>query len=564
MMHDLRRLYRLFRPSRGRLLAGILLSSVVILANAGLLALAGWFIAAMALSGVDGPLLNYFVPAAGIRGLAIVRTGGRYGERLLTHDTTLRLLATLRGWFYTELEPLAPARLQHYRGGDLLSRIRADIDSLDNFYLRVLVPSCAAILCAMIIICGLALFSVRVALIDGGGLLVVGLALPWGTLNLARGASGEVVMLRAVLRAETADYVRGLGELQIYQAADRIALRISNAGQALVRAQRRLAWINACVAGLTSLVMFGTMGLALLAVLAFAVHGAIDAPDVPLLILLVLGSFEAVVAMPPAFQALAETLAAIRRIFEIIDIEPSVVEPTDPAPAPRRYDVAFKHVRMRYHDDADWALDDVSLTIHAGQRVALVGVSGVGKTSLFNILLRFYPYQEGDVMIGDVSVADCSSEVVRGLCAVVAQQTHLFNASIRQNLLLAKPDASDAALWDALAAVDLSELVRNLPRGLDSMIGEANENLSGGEARRIAIARAMLKDAPILLLDEPTEGLDNEAEARVLTALDRLMRGRTTIMISHHPSCLRYVDRVVTLARGRMADDRRVGAALNS
>ncbi len=544
-MGDLLRLYRLFRPSSVRLLAGVLLASLVILANAGLLALAGWFIAAMALSGLGGPLLNYFVPAAGIRGLAILRTGGRYGERLLTHDTTLRLLVTLRVWFYTELEPLAPARLQHYRGGDLLSRIRADIDSLDNFYLRVLVPAFAALVCAAVIVAGLATFSVGVALIDAGGLLVVGLVLPWGALRLARRASHEVVALQAGLRAETADYMRGLGELQIYQAADRAVERISHVGQALVKAQRRLAWINAVASGFTSFVMFASMGIALVWVIPLVVHQAIAAPDVPMLALLVLGSFEAVVTLPPAFQALGETLAATSRIFDIIDTKPSVVEPANPVAAPVEYDVKFEHVRMRYREGAAWAVDDVSLTIKAGERVAIVGASGAGKTSLLNVLLRFWPYQSGDVAIGGVSVSDLAGETVRGLCAVVAQQTHLFNASIRQNLLLAMPDASEAALWDVLAAVQLLEKVRGLPRGLDSMVGEANENFSGGEARRMAIARAMLKDAPILLLDEPTEGLDHEAEQLVLAALDRLMRGRTTIMISHHPSCLRYVDRVV-------------------
>ncbi len=563
-MHDLLRLYRLFRPSLPQLLAGIGLASIVILANAGLVALAGWFIAAMALSGLGGPLLNYFAPAAAIRGLAILRTGGRYSERLLTHDATLRLLATLRVWFYTRLEPLAPARLQHYRGGDLLSRIRADIDSLDNFYLRVLVPVFAAILTACMIDVFIAAWSGKVALVDGSGLLLVGLVLPWLAFKLARPAANNTVLLRAGLRADLADTVRGLGELQIYRAAERQSERIAAKSQELVSAQRRLAGFNGFFTGLTSFTTQAAMGLALIIAVPLVVHGRISGPDLPMLALLVLGSFEAVVTLPAAFQALGETLAAVRRIFEIIDAKPSIAEPSDPAPIPLRSDLQITGLCMRYAPEAAWALDHFSLSVEAGARVGIVGASGAGKTSLLNVLLRFWDFQEGAVTIGGVSLRDLTSDAARALFAVVAQQTHLFNVSIRENLLLAKPDAPEAELWMALEQAQLAALVRALPHGLDSLVGEAGANFSGGEARRIAIARAFLKDAPILILDEPTEGLDATAEHLVLAALDGLMRGRTTILISHRPSSLRHVDRVITLERGKIVNDRLVAQGVSS
>ncbi|OZB39741.1 MAG: thiol reductant ABC exporter subunit CydC [Acidiphilium sp. 34-60-192] len=563
-MHDLLRLYRLFRPSLTQLLAGIGLASIVILANAGLVALAGWFIAAMALSGLGGPLLNYFAPAAAIRGLAILRTGGRYSERLLTHDATLRLLATLRVWFYTRLEPLAPARLQHYRGGDLLSRIRADIDSLDNFYLRVLVPVFAAILTACMIGAFIAAWSGKVALVDGSGLLLVGLVLPWLAFKLARPAANNTVWLRAGLRADLADTVRGLGELQIYRAAERQSERIAAKSQELVSAQRRLAGFNGFFTGLTSFTTQAAMGLALIIAIPLVVHGRISGPDLPMLALLVLGSFEAVVTLPAAFQALGETLAAVRRIFEIIDAKPSIAEPSDPAPTPLRYDLQITGLCMRYAPEAAWALDHFSLSVEAGARVGIVGASGAGKTSLLNVLLRFWDFQEGVVTIGGVTLRDLTSDAARALFAVVAQQTHLFNVSIRENLLLAKPDAPEAELWMALEQAQLAALVRALPHGLDSLVGEAGANFSGGEARRIAIARAFLKDAPILILDEPTEGLDATAEHLVLAALDGLMRGRTTILISHRPSSLRHVDRVITLERGKIVNDRLVAQGVSS
>ncbi len=555
-MRDLARLYRLFRPSLPRLLAGVGLASLVILANASLIALAGWFIAAMALSGLGGPLLDYFAPAAAIRGLAILRTGGRYGERLLTHDTTLRLLATLRVWFYTRLEPLAPARLAHYRGGDLLSRIRADIDSLDNFYLRVLVPVLAALLAAMVMIAFIAGWSDAIAAIDAAGLVLVGVVMPWLALMLAHPASRETVSLRATLRAELADTVRGLGELQIYRAVARQSERMAVTSHELIAAQRRLAGFNGLFAGLINFATLATMGVALGLAVPLVVTRQMSGPDLPMLALLVLGSFEAVATLPGAFQALGETLAALRRIFEIIDAPPSVPEPRDSCPAPGRFDIRMNGVSMRYEPGLAWALENISLEIAAGERVAIVGPSGAGKTSLFNMLLRFWDFPEGVVTIGGVSLRDLTGDAARALFAVVAQQTYLFNISLRENLRLAKPEASEAQLWAALEQAQLAAMVRALPQGLDSLVGEAGANFSGGEVRRVAIARAMLKDAAILILDEPTEGLDAASEHLVLAALDQLMQGRTTLLISHRPSSLRHVDRVITLDHGRIIHDR--------
>ncbi len=550
-MKDLLRLLSLGRPYALWLLGGIALNVVVVLSNVGLLALSGWFIAAMALSGLGAGPVEYFAPAAAIRGLAVLRTGGRYVERLVTHEATLRLLAELRVWLYGRLEPLAPARLQYRRGGDLLSRIRSDVDSLDNFYLRVIAPTAAAGICVVALVIFLARFSVAAAWIEAAGLLGAGAALPWLAWRLGRPSGRRVVRVRAELRATVVDFVQGLGELLIADAGTRHADAASALSLSLVGQQRRQAGIGRASPALSGFAaQLALLGTLVVSIRLFRVHG-LSGPDVAMIALFVLASFEAVAPLPASFQALGETLAAARRIFELVDASPAVTEPAVEQPLPRRFDLRIRGLRMRYAEDAPWTLDGLDLDLDQGDAVGIVGASGSGKTSILNVLLRFWDY-EGEVTLGGVRLRDLREETVRGFCGVVAQQTHLFNVSVRDNLLLARPGATDAELMDALRAAHLDEEIARLPDGLDTLAGENGQRFSGGQARRLSIARAVLKDAPVLLLDEPTEGLDAASERAVLDALQRLMRGRTTLLITHRASALRIVDTVLSLEGGRV------------
>ncbi|APZ42486.1 thiol reductant ABC exporter subunit CydC [Acidihalobacter ferrooxydans] len=553
-MKDLLRLLGLFRPYAGWIVAGTALSIIVMLANIGLLALSGWFIAAMALSGLGNQMINYFTPAAGIRGLAILRFSGRYIERLVTHEATFRLLSQLRVWFYDHLEPLAPARLQYYRGGDLLSRIRADIDTLDNFYLRVLAPTIAAAISIALAIGFMALFSVHVALLNLAGLLLAGVGLPLLAQRLGRAPGAQAVQMRSELRSTVADTVRGMGELRIYQAGARQGERIAQLSGALITPQRRQAHINGLSTALTGLITQLSMWLAIIIAIPLVAQHHISGPVLAMIALFVLASFETISALPLAFQTLGETLAAARRIFEIVDTPPAVTEPDTDAATPAHFDLKLSGLRMRYADDAAWALDGIDLHVPAGDRLGIVGATGSGKSSLLNVLLRFWDYQDGDIRIGDTPLRALRGETVRGWCAVVAQQTHLFNTSIRQNLLLARPEATEEDLLNALRQAHIDDEIMAMPEGLDTFVGETGTRLSGGQARRVSIARALLKDAPILLLDEPTEGLDAASEHAVLEALETLMQGRTTVLITHRPQALRYVDDIVVMSGGRIIE----------
>lgn len=553
--HKYRELYWLIgltRPYRGWMLAGVLLATSVILANVALLAVSGWFITAMAFAGLSGAAINYFTPAAAIRGLAILRTAGRYLERLITHEATFRLIAGLRQWFFERLEPLAPARLQYLHGGDLLSRIRADIDSLENAYLRIFTPALSALLAAMLMIVFLLFWSPAIALTNLIGLMLVGIAIPVWTLRAGMDSGQASVQARAMLRQRTAETVRGLAELTLFGHPARRFARLQSENTALItpqRQQNRLE-VRGTILG-TLISQFTWLGMIVLNI-GLVQAGLLTGPELVMLALFGMASFEAVAALPTAFRAWGETRQAARRILDLVDAEPAVVDPVPTQPAPDTFDLAFESVTLRYPGSAKPALVAIDLRVPQGQIYAIRGASGSGKTSLTNGLLKFWPLASGDIRIGGRSIQDLDGDTVRGLCAVVSQHTHLFNTTIAANLRLARPDATDDALTAVLKAVGMDAEIAALPQGLNTEVGEAATHLSGGQARRIAIARALLKNAPIILLDEPTEGLDPASEQIVTEALERLIAGRTALIISHRPKLLTLANKFIRMDQGRI------------
>lgn len=546
-MVELIRILGLLRGSWRWLLLGIGLSVAVILANVALLALAGWFIAAMALAGLGERTIEYFTPAAAIRGLAVLRSVGRYGERLITHEATFRLLSQLRVWFYEHLEPLAPAGLQRHRGADIATRLRADIDSLDNFYLRILGPTVSAAIVVVLVTIFIGTFSPTIAAIGLAGLLAAGVALPLAATRLGAIAGRAVIAARSDLASGVADMVRGARELRVYRAEARRVEALRRVDDGLIAAQRRAVRIDAASAALTMLATQLSLWGALILALPRVADGLLTGPQLAMIGLCVLAAFDAVSPLPDAYRALGETLAAARRIFEIMDTPPSVAEPARSATPASGFDIKIADLRMRYADDEPWVLDRISVSIPDGGCLAVTGASGAGKTSLINVLLRFCEFQEGRIEIGGVDLRAIGGAAMRRSCAVVMQQPHMFNTTIRENLRLARPDAADAELWSALGAAALHDEVAAMPDGLDTEIGEAATALSVGQARRLALARAILKDAPILILDEPTESLDAATERAVLVGLRRFMRGRTTLLLTHRQAPLALSERVIAL-----------------
>ncbi|ODV25530.1 MAG: thiol reductant ABC exporter subunit CydC [Rhodanobacter sp. SCN 68-63] len=535
---DLRRLAVLFRPYAGWVAGGCLLALAALLANVGLLAVSGHFIASMALAGAAGVVFNFFTPAALIRAFALVRTGGRYLERLVTHEATFRLLAQLRVWFYERLEPLAPARLQTLRATDLLSRIQADIDTLNQVYLRLFVPLVVAALASVVILAVMALFSVPVALGTALLLSVAGVWLPRWLQRRGAAAGARAVQTRAALRNTVADALGGDAELRVYGAQAHWHARVQAQSETLLDDQR--------AANLA-------LWWAVIAVAPAVARGAIAPAQLAMLALFAMAAFEAVTPLPLAFQMLGEQLAAARRIFAVVDAEPAVSSPVGESPIPVDASVVFDGVRFRYDASLPWVLDGFDLTLAPGSRTALVGASGAGKSSVLQLLARFWDGQEGRILLGGHPLGDYAPDDARRHIAVVSQDAYLFNGSVLDNLLLARPDADAEAIEAACRAARVHEVIMALPQGYDTPLGESGTRLSGGQARRLAIARALLKDVPILLLDEPTEGLDAATARALYDSLASAMVGRTVLLITHQLGPLAgLVDEVAVLDAGRI------------
>jgi thiol reductant ABC exporter CydC subunit len=533
------------------MLLATLLGLATVGSGIGLMTTAAYLIAAAAL----GPsIAELQVAIVGVRFFGIARGVARYLERYVSHDVTFRLLARIRTWFYGRLEPLAPARLMAFRSGDLLARIVADIETLENFYLRVLAPPAVALLTALLVAALLGSFDPRLAVVLLGFLLLAGGALPLAVRALGRVVGEKLVQVRADLNAQLVDGIQGVADLLAFGAGQRHLLHLQGTSQALGELQGRMARLGGFQGALTGLLM----NLATITVVAVAIPlvrtGQLDGVYLALLAVAAISSFEAVLPLPQAFQYLDNSLAAARRLFEIVDAEPVVVDAPHAAPPPARLDLVFQDVRAAYEPGGPLALDGIDFCLPQGGRLAVVGPSGAGKSTLIRVLLRFWDYEAGHVLLGGRELRAYSQEDLRSRIAFVSQRTHLFNATVRENLLLARPGASEADVRRAAEQAGIHEFVARLPEGYDTWIGEQGLRLSGGERQRLAIARAILKDAPILLLDEPTANLDALTERQVLAELQALMAGRTTLMVTHRLAGLEAMDEILVLRAGQIAE----------
>lgn len=545
------RLVGFLKAHRLQVALAIFLGVATVVGNVGLLATAAYVIAAAALM----PLLAALAgPIYLVRLFGVGRAAARYAERMVSHSLTFKLLADLRTWFYARLEPLAPARLLRYRTGDLLSRIVKDVEELENIYLRVLSPVIVATIVSALTFLLFYLFGFLLGFVALGFLTVTGVGVPLLVRSLARGLGRRQLELRAELNARIVDDIGGVQDLLAFGREHDRRREVSALNRRLDRVQKRMAFITGFQNSLADLMMNLAMLVILVLAIPLVARGEIPGVYLAFLALVILGSFEAVQPLGTAFQFLGRSVEAGKRLFEIVDAEPEVHDPAEPLPPPATRIVEFDGVSFRYTTGGPLVLEDITFTLMPGSRVAVVGPSGAGKSTLVHLLLRFWDPTTGEIRLGGRSVREYAQEDLRREFAVVSQNTHIFNDTLRANLLIARPGATDGELERVLGQAQLSGLVRRLPKGLDSPLGEQGLSLSGGERQRLAVARALLKGAPLLVLDEPTANLDPITERELLDATYELMRDRTTLVVTHRLVRMEEMDEILVLDAGRIAE----------
>ncbi len=554
-MRTFMRLLAQLSPFRWWIALAILLGCVMIASNMLLLGMAAYLIAAAAL----GPLLVMLtLPIYIVQVMSVIRSCSRYAERLVSHNVTFRLLARLRVWLYSRLKPLAPALLLSYRSGDVLTRLVADIEELQNVYLRAVSPIIVALVISLLSFYIFSIFSPVLAWVTLAFLIVTGIGIPFLTGMLAWGIGRQQLAVRAELNAQIVDGVQGVQDLLAFGRAGDQRQKLASLDKKLAQLQRRMAFISGLEQALNDLMS----NLALLALLALAIPlvaaKAINGVYLGFLALIILASFEAVLPLGQAFQFLGTSLAAADRLFTVADTSPTVAEPASPLPIAERsqqgHTLEFSSVSFAYPSGEGNAVSDVSFSLASGRRIALVGPSGSGKSTLLRLALRFWDPAAGTICLNGQDICRYALDDLRALIGVVEQDTCLFNDTLRGNLLLARPDAGEGELGRVLEQAQLTSLVRQLPQGLKTWVGEQGLRLSGGERQRVAIARALLKDAPLLILDEPTANLDPLTERAVLDALDVLMQGRSVLLITHRLIAMERMDEILVLDRGRVRE----------
>jgi ATP-binding cassette subfamily C protein CydC len=543
-MSDMRRLMRLVLDHWQWLAVGAFFGVIAIGSNVALMGLSAYLISKAAIATGVAELA---LAITGVRVLAMSRAAFRYLERYTTHRAMFRILSTVRVWFYRAVEPLAPARLVHQRSGDLLTRSVNDVDALEDFYIKVLVPPVVAAIVVASVSVVYGMFDLAIGLALAFFLVLTAVVLPLVSRWLSSTPAASLATIRGDVGAMLIDEIQGVADLVALDAAADHRERLLARAAELDEARRRLGAIEGVSNALSGL--FASLAGLVILVLAIPLvtAGEMEGVFLAALPLAAIAAFEAVQPLSRSLQLYDSTKVSARRLFELIDESPAVADPESPVEAPSAHDIDIAGLSFRFAESEPWVLRDLDLRVAAGERVAIVGPSGCGKSTLVSLLLRFWDYDAGRISIGGRELHELDQEAARALLSVVPQDVHLFNATIEDNLLVADAHADHATLDRACRIAQLDAFMATLPDGYDTVVGENGLLLSGGERRRLAIARAVLKDAPVVILDEATADLDSTTEAALWSALDPWLEGKTVLVISHRPTVSAHVDRVVKL-----------------
>jgi ATP-binding cassette subfamily C protein CydCD len=551
-----KRFFNILSPFWGRIFLSVLLGFATVISGIGLMTTAAYIISAAAL---HPSIADLQVAIVGVRFFGISRGVFRYLERLVSHDVTFRLLARWRVWFYQALEPLAPARLMQYHSGDLLARVIRDIGTLESFYVRTLAPPLVAILVCLASVSFMAGFGSRLAWALSGFLVLAGVGIPALLLIFSHRLGPGILDLRSRLSTLLVDGIQGLADLLSSGQAGAQQERVSQVGSRLARLQARFANLASLQTSLGSLLS----NLAMLTILILAIQrvsqGLLDGVFLGVAGLLALTCFEALQPLPQVAQNLEANQAAIRRLYELVDTPAAVTEPVKPITLADGASLEVQNLFFQYPswqdggatiDHPAFSLKDITFNLPEGKHIAILGPNGAGKTTLVNLLQRFWDYQLGSIRLGGYELRCLSQEDIHNHMAIISQNTYLFSATIKDNLLIAKPQASNDEIIHATSQAQLHEFIQALPEGYDCWVGEHGLHMSAGERQRLAIARALLKDSPLLILDEPTANLDPATELAVLDSIRNLSQGRSTITITQRMVGLETMDEILVLYNG--------------
>ncbi|WP_038915110.1 heme ABC transporter ATP-binding protein/permease CydC [Dickeya zeae] len=552
-MQVLKPFLALYRRHFFRLGLGIILAILTLLASIGLLTLSGWFLAASALAGLAGlATFNYMLPAAGVRGAAILRTVSRYFERLVSHDATFRVLLHLRVFTFSRILPLSPGGLVRFRQAELLNRLVADVDTLDHLYLRVISPLISALVVIVALGYGLSFLDTSLALTLAAIMMALLVVLPLVFYRAGQPIGTDLTMLRAHYRVQLTTWIQGQAELAVFGALTLFRQQLEMLEQRWFERQRQQAGLSA----LSQAILIAASGLTatLLLWLAAGGVGGDSQPGalIALFVFTALAAFETLAPVAGAFQHIGHVVASATRVNQLLTLRPSVTFPTQGPEQVKQVQLTVDNVSFTYPEQNQPALSGVSLTLTPGEHVALLGRTGCGKSTLLQLLTRAWDCSTGEIRLNDTQLAAWPESTLRDAMSVVPQRVHIFSATLRENLRLAAPSASDEQLSAVLTQVGLEKLLDD--QGLNTWLGEGGRQLSGGEQRRIGVARALLHPAPLVLLDEPTEGLDADTEQRILQLLRQHCLGKTLIVITHRLNGLESMDRLFVMDGGKLLE----------
>lgn len=492
------------------------------------------------------------VGIVGVRFFGISRGIFRYLERLVSHDTTFKMLTKFRVWFYKALEPLAPARLQKYQSADLLNRIVSDVQTLEHFYVRVIAPPLVAVGVSFLMWFLLGAYSLTFSVTLLFFHLMAGLAVPVISYLYSKNIGGRIISKRAEMNILILDQIQGLNELLIFGQDQAQRQKIATVNVELEHLNQKMARVSAMHESLIGLFMNGAVAVMLVLAIPMVNQGMLDGVYLAVISLGIMASFEALLPLPETLQFLEKNSNAAQRLFELIDTKPEVSDQPEVQKMLEPGDLTFENLSFRYDPELPAVLEELSMHFPQSSKTAIVGPSGAGKSTILNVLLRFWDYQEGAVLINGQDIKNLSQDAARRHFGVVRQSTYLFNLTIRENLILANDTATQTDIDKALDQAYLKDYVLQLDKKYEAEIGDQGQQMSGGERQRMAIARAILKDAPVILLDEATSNLDVLTEQSVLNTILETSAEKTLIHITHRLTGLDKFDQIYVLKKGRV------------